>query len=226
MLLEIFLREEKHVEAIAICQEGQLYDPTMLPYYYYEGLCHYTLGEQEKAIDAFKRGVAHVEENSDPEAVSDIYASLGDIYFNLKEKDLAFAAYDSALVFKSDNLMCMNNYAYYLSLEGKDLDKAEAMSRKTVEASPEEPTYLDTYAWILFKKEQYTQARLYIDETLKYAKETPEDAGLFEHAGDIYYKCGDRDAAMDFWKKALKLSDDEEQCATLKKKLKLKRWVP
>ncbi len=226
MLLEIFLREEKHVEAIALCQEGQLYDPTMLPYYYYEGLCHYTLGEQEKAIDAFKRGVAHVEENSDPEAVSDIYASLGDIYFNLKEKDLAFAAYDSALVFKSDNLMCMNNYAYYLSLEGKDLDKAEAMSRKTVEASPEEPTYLDTYAWILFKKEQYTQARLYIDETLKYAKETPEDAGLFEHAGDIYYKCGDREAAMDFWKKALKLSDDEEQCATLKKKLKLKRWVP
>lgn len=225
-LLEIFLRERKTAEAIALCQGGELYDPTMLPYYYYEGLCHNTLGEKEKAIDAFKRGVAHIDEKSNGEIASDIYASLGDIYFDMKEKELAYAAYDSALVFKSDNLMCMNNYAYFLSLEGENLDKAEAMSRKTVEASPDEPLFLDTYAWILFQKAQYTQARHYIDETLKYATDTSEDATLFEHAGDIYYKCGDRETALAFWEKALKLCDDEEQCATLKKKVKLKRWVP
>ena len=144
----------------------------------------------------------------------------------MKEKDAAFAAYDSALVYKSDNYLCMNNYAYYLSLEEVELDKAEAMSRKTVEAFPEEPTYLDTYAWVLFQKQQYTQARLYIDETLKYAQEIAEDAGLFEHAGDIYYKCGDKESAVNFWKKARSLSADEEQCAKLQKKIKLKRWVP
>ncbi len=225
-LLEISLRQNNYEEAIRLCREGQLYDPNLLIFYYYEGLCLYTNDEKQKAIDALRRGATRIDEKTDPGIASDLYATLGDIYFDLKEKGAAFAAYDSALVHKSDNYMCMNNYAYYLSLEEVELDKAEALSRKTVEAFPEEPTYLDTYAWVLFQKQQYTQARLYIDETLKYTQEIAEDAGLFEHAGDIYYKCGDKESAINFWKKALSLSADEEQCAKLQKKIKLKRWVP
>jgi tetratricopeptide (TPR) repeat protein len=225
-LLEISLRQNNYAEAIRLCREGQLYDPNLLLFYYYEGLCLFSNEEKKQAIDALQRGATHIDENTDPQIASDLYATLGDIYFDMKEKDAAFAAYDSALVYKSDNFLCMNNYAYYLSLEEVELDKAEAMSRKTVEAFPEEPTYLDTYAWVLFQKQQYTQARLYIDETLKYAQEIAEDAGLFEHAGDIYYKCGDKESAVNFWKKALSLSADEEQCAKLQKKIKLKRWVP
>ena len=80
----------------------------------------------------------------------------------------AYAAYDSSLVYNPDNIGTLNNYAYFLSVERKDLDKAEEMSYRTVKAEPDNETYLDTYAWILFEKGRYTEARIYIEQTLRY----------------------------------------------------------
>ena len=74
----------------------------------------------------------------------------------------AYAAYDSSLVYNPSNIGALNNYAYYLSVERRDLDKAEEMSYKTVKAEPNNSTYLDTYAWILFEKGNYAEARIYI----------------------------------------------------------------
>ena len=82
----------------------------------------------------------------------------------------AYAAYDSSLVYNPNNIGTLNNYAYYLSVERTNLDKAEEMSYKTVKAEPENATYLDTYAWILFEKKRYTEARIYIEQAMKKAK--------------------------------------------------------
>ena len=81
--------------------------------------------------------------------VSDFYALMGDILQQKGNTNEAYAAYDSCLQWKDDNIGCLNNYAYYLSLENKNLSKAEQMSYKTVKAEPKNSTYLDTYAWIL-----------------------------------------------------------------------------
>ena len=143
----------------------------------------------------------------------------------------AYAAYDSALVYKDDNIGALNNYAYYLSLEKKDLDKAEEMSYRTVKAEPNNATYLDTYAWILFEKGKYTEARIYIDQAIQHG--TDNSSVVVEHCGDIYYHCGEKDKALEFWKEAEKLAEEavEEEdkrepneLKLLKKKIRNKRY--
>ena len=112
----------------------------------------------------------------------------------------AYAAYDSALVYNPNNIATLNNYAYYLSVERKDLDKAEEMSYRTVKAEPENATYLDTYAWILFEKERYTEARIYIEQAMRNGGDTSQV--IVEHCGDIYYMLDEKDKALEYWKKA------------------------
>ena len=132
----------------------------------------------------------------------------------------AYAAYDSALVYNPSNIGALNNYAYYLSVEQRDLDKAEEMSYKTVKAEPNNSTYLDTYAWILFEKGNYAEARIYIDNAMK------SDGGksdvIVEHCGDIYFMTGDVEGALGYWKKALEMGSESK---TLKQKIEKKKFI-
>ena len=132
----------------------------------------------------------------------------------------AYQAYEKAIETYGNNVGALNNYAYYLSLEKRDLDKAEEMSYKTVKAEPENGTYLDTYAWILFVKGNYTQAKLYIDMAMK--ADGDKSADVVEHCGDIYYMAGETAAAVEYWKQALELGS---QSAKLKQKINQKKYV-
>jgi tetratricopeptide (TPR) repeat protein len=92
---------------------------------------------------------------------------LGDILHKKDMKEEAYNAYDSCLVYDPDRMMCLNNYAYFLSVDGRELEKAEKMSHKTIMAEPTNGTYLDTYAWILYQEGRYEEAKMYIDMALK-----------------------------------------------------------
>lgn len=132
------------------------------------------------------------------------------------------AAYDSCLQWKDDNVMALNNYAYYLSEQGKDLHKAESMSYKTIKAEPNNGTYLDTYAWILFMQERYADAKTYIDAALKNRDSTENNSAVLEHAGDIYAMNGITDEAVEYWKKA---KTDDYPSPTLDWKIKNKQYI-
>ena len=174
----------------------------------------------KEAIDVLRKGTEQYDGESQQELASDLYALLGDLLHTTGKKAEAYAAYDSSLVINPENMGSLNNYAYFLSLDKEQLDKAEAMSYKTVQADEINPTYLDTYAWILYVKGRYEQARLYIDETLKYIDDTEDNAGIIDHAGDIYWQCGEREKAVDFWKRALKLTTDVTEQKEIEAKLK------
>lgn len=226
-LLLHYLAEADTENILKISQEGERYNPEMLFFYYYEGLALYQLERHQESIDAFLRGTATLTEDSDPETASDLYATLGDVYHELKMNDEAYKAYGEALAFNPDNIMCLNNFAYYLSLEGKQLDKALEMSKRTVDAHPDDSNFLDTYAWILYKKGQYTMAKINIDQAIKnLPEEEREDASaasFYEHAGDIYYHCKDVNQAVDYWKQALQVAEDQDTINKLNKKLKNRR---
>lgn len=222
-LLNILLRKKDMAAVADLCRESELYDPSQLIFYYYEGMACLETGRYDDAIEALQRGTEHVDDQTDTEMASDLYAALGDTYHEAGQLPQAYAAYEKALELNADNLLCLNNYAYFLALEGKQLDKAEAMSRRTVEAEPDNATYLDTYAWILYRLKRYGQARTYIDETLRHADETAANASLFDHAGDIYYRCGERAEAVKFWIKASSLTDDEAERDALNRKIKRRR---
>ncbi len=219
---------ERLDEVIELCKAARQYNPDDMAFYYYQGFAYYRQDDFDNALDAFQNGVSVITDESNPDIASDFYEVMGELLYKKGKVREAFAAYDSCLVWKEDKISCMNNYAYYLSELGEQLDKAERMSYKTIKAEPENATFLDTYAWILFKQERYAEAKIYIDQTLQYDPQA--SAILLEHAGDIYAKCGDMEKALDFWQQSLaKASDDSEVKAEhkelLKKKIKQKKYL-
>lgn len=231
-LLSFAISKEDLDEVIRICSPAVEYMPEALEFYYYWGIAHYQKDQHDEALEVFKKGVNQVGENSDKNMVSDFYSIMGDLYHTKKMNVEAYAAYDSALVYKPDNIGALNNYAYYLSVEKKDLDKAEEMSYKTVKAEPTNNTYLDTYAWILFEKGKYAEARIYIDQALQNGGD--KSSVVVEHCGDIYWMAGEQEKALEYWKQAEKLAAeptenesekrDEKELALLKKKIANKKY--
>ena len=219
-LIQNIWKEEQYDKVISISRPAQEYNPEEMVFYYFEGFAQYMKKENDAALQTFKKGVAQIKPDSDPNIVSDFYAIMGDI---LHEKGLdkeAFEAYDSCLHWRPENLAALNNYAYYLSLSKNDLKKAEQMSYKTIKKEPANPTFLDTYAWILFLQKRYEEANIYIDQAIK--NDTTPSGVLFEHAGDIYYHVGKTAEALASWQQALKLGD---KSATLKKKIELQKYI-
>lgn len=189
-LLSYAIRDNNLDDVIRIAKPALEYNPESLEFYYYLGIAYHQKGETDEALDVFTKGVKQINEKSDKGVVSDFYAILGDLYHSKEMHAEAYAAYDSSLVYNPDNIGTLNNYAYFLSVERKDLDKAEEMSYRTVKAEPDNETYLDTYAWILFEKGRYTEARIYIEQALR--NKGDKSRTIVEHAGDIYYMLGER----------------------------------
>ncbi len=213
---------------IELCREARQYNPDEMAFYYYQGIACYQKGNLDDALNAFQNGIGVITQESNPAIVSDFYAVMGDILHQKGMEREAYAAYDSCLQWKDDNIGCLNNYAYYLSVRGEQLDKAEQMSYRTIKAEPKNATYLDTYAWILFRQERYSEAKIYIDQTL--ACDSDTSAVLLEHAGDIYYHVGETDKAVDFWQEALNRSGGStelvgDRLQVLTRKIKLRKYL-
>lgn len=215
----------------AICRQGVNYYSDKLIFHYYLGLSLYEQDNAQGAIDAFSQGLRVKGEDESPEMVSDLFAIMGDLYYQQSQPEAAFAAYDSALVYNESNVSCLNNYAYYLSLRNEQLNRAEEMSYRTIKAEPKNVTYLDTYAWILFMQENYAEARIYIDRVVPSDVADDEllsneslSGNVFEHAGDIHIMCGNVEVALRMWHLALRKQD--QTCSPqIEKKIKQKKYI-
>ena len=211
---------------ISLCQDARQYNPDEMAFYYYQGIAYYQKDQLDEALNAFQNGIGVITPESDPAIVSDFYAVMGDIMHQRGMEQEAFAAYDSCLQWMDDNIGCLNNYAYYLSEKGIQLEKAEQMSYRTIKAEPKNATYLDTYAWILFMQKRYSEAKIYIDQTLQC--DSDSSSVLLEHAGDIYYHTKDVERAVTLWQKALERADDAADSSRrqlLARKIKLKKYL-
>ena len=182
-------------------------------FYLFSGIGYFNLKDYEKTLKVLEKG-RRLSANKELTANFDTY--IGDTYHVLGNKEKAYEAYDRVLKYNPDNIYVMNNYAYYLSLDNKDLERALQMSGNTIKAEPKNPTYLDTYAWILYKMERYQEAKKFMDKVFKYDKK-PQGVN-YEHLGDILYKMGDTKNAVKNWKKAKKAGGEVSEF--LEKKIK------
>ncbi|SHK37114.1 tetratricopeptide repeat protein [Xylanibacter ruminicola] len=173
---------------ISLCQDARQYNPDEMAFYYYQGVAFYRRDSLDAALSAFKNGIDVIKEDSDPAIVSDFYAVMGDILHQKGMVKESYEAYDSCLQWKDDNMGCLNNYAYFLSEAGEQLNKAEQMSFKTIKAEPKNATYLDTYAWILYMLGRYSEAHIYIEQALQNLDENQDNSVIKEHADKIKQK--------------------------------------
>jgi tetratricopeptide (TPR) repeat protein len=222
-LLNIALVEEQMDEVIEICNRALVYFPDASEFYYYKGSAYYQKKEYPEALKIFTEGLSSIpEENT--KLLSSFYGQMGDLYYQMGEKEKAYQTYDKALEDKEMNILIMNNYAYFLSLDKKDLDKAERMSAKCGQLQPDNATYIDTYAWIFFQKGNYSLAKFYIESAL--SKTEDKSGDITDHYGDILFKIGNIEKAVSEWKKALLLKEiNGENTTVLKRKIEEKRIV-
>jgi len=226
--LELNLEYDKQDDIRRICQEALTYFPKEPIFWFYLGLSWTSEMEQRavdkdkclKAIEAFDQAII-VADSSDKGFVSRLYGITGDTYLMMGDTVKAFSFYDKALEVFPGNLLVLNNYAYFLALKGTDLDRAERMSRKTIEADPTNTTFLDTFAWIFFKQGQYGLAKIYIERAVANSEEPNKE--ILEHYGDILWFNKEYDEARQQWKKAAQLENPSE---SLLKKVEVGSYYP
>lgn len=171
--------------------------PNQAILYFYQGSAHLLQKDYQSAIAILEHGSKYARVNPDLAAV--FFGQLGDAYNGIGDHVQSDKAFDVALKNQPNNEYVLNNYSYYLSLRNEDLDKAFMMSEKLVKRFPENPTYLDTHGWVLYKQGKYKEAKKY----LELATEKSSTSGIiFEHYGDVLFKLGQKNEAIKQWEKA------------------------
>ena len=228
-LLQYYAERRDYFSLEEICRRGINYHPNELVYPYFLGMILYDSGHYEEALTVLDKGLRQRSENTRLVLISETFTIKGDVYFKMDRYEDAFLEYDSALVYNKDNILCLNNYAYYLSLHNEDLDKAEEMSYRTIKVEPNNRTYLDTYAWILFMQNKFEDAQKYMDIVVP--RDSSEhflmtdlytSTAILEHAGDVAWMNGDMERAIYLWQLAVKRADDELTPVLMKKAKKKK----
>lgn len=229
-LLQYYASRKDYFSLEEICRRGVNYHPKDLVYPYFLGMIMLERNNNAEALEVLDRGIRLRSEDTRLALVSDAFTVKGDVFYKMGKHADAFLQYDSALVYNKDNVLCLNNYAYYLSLRNEYLDKAEEMSYRTIKAEPDNRTYLDTYAWILFMQAKYEQAQEYMDKVVP--RDSSEQflmtdlytsTAILEHAGDIAWMNGDAERATYLWQLAVRRGDDEVT-PILRKKAKKRKY--
>lgn len=220
--LQEALNKDQTDKALRLCQDGILYSPEELIYAYYGSLLTYQGGDHEAAAAMLQHGLEIHSEDATLALVADAYGTLGDMLHELGRHEESYAAYDYSLMLEPSNAYYLNNYAYFLCIDGRELERAEEMSDRAVALEPQNVSYLDTYAWIMYRKGDYERAKVYIDEAIRHQDED-ESYTIWDHAGDIYFRCRLTADAVWLWKKALPLADDEEAARAIRQKIRQRR---
>lgn len=181
--------------------EAIQYFPTQPVIYYFKGLSSYQLNKTEEAISSIKSGIDYAINN--PSLKADMYALLGNAYHKTGQMKESDEAMEQVLKIDKGNKVTLNNYSYFLSLRGDSLDKAERMSMVCIELEPLNYTYLDTYAWVLYKQNKFDKALIQIEKA--YQNGGNQNAVIVEHYGDILFKLGQAEKANERWNEAIKL---------------------
>lgn len=214
--LDLVLEEYGHLLAYGKTAIELFPDQPFL--YVMTGIASFQLKDYPTALDRFNRALKLVV--SDNDLLAQIYMHLGDTYHALNNPEESDKAYDKSLQIRDNNAYVLNNYAYYLSVRNKDLEKAEQMSKRALALDPENSSFQDTYGWIMYKLGKYEDAKVWIGKALN----DPEgvSAEVLEHYGDTLYRLGDAAGALEYWKRAKAKGEGSE---LLDKKIEEKKLL-
>lgn len=195
--MQLLMQEGKIEEAINAGEKAVEHvpqDPVVL----------YFLGNAYLSSQQFEKAIKILKEASDLPARSplktNIYGSLGDAFAATETWNQAFEQYEQALSINAKNIQVLNNYAYYLAQQQKNLSKAEQMARKATVLDPNNPSYLDTLGWVFYQTKEYKKALEYIRKAVETGQASAE---VLEHMGDVLDKLNRAEEAKSWWKKAL-----------------------
>lgn len=163
-------------------------------------IAYWQQGNIEKAIKTYENILRKLPEG-DPMLIN-CYGSLGDLYHEDGNRRKAYSCYEKGLKIDDNYSPILNNYAYFLSQDGRHLSKALEMSRKTVLNEPDNATYLDTYGWLLYLTGNYDEAKKYLKKAMAYGGK--ENATILDHYAEVLFALKDYNLAFLYWGNAEK----------------------
>lgn len=210
-LAEHYYEQAEFDKALRTCKLWVAIEEEASQPYFIQGATLYQKNEYEESIQSLHKAIANLNrnENGTESFLAGVYFFLVANYSVLEDSVNIRKAYDSLIKFSPNDPLGLNNYAYWLVENTEELDLALSLSARSLEISPDEPSYLDTYAWILYKQGHYEEARRYQRRAVALASDDPQ-AILFEHLGDIEIKLGNKKEALANWRKALKVVGGNE----------------
>jgi tetratricopeptide (TPR) repeat protein len=188
--------------------------PNQAVFWFYNGTGHMIEKNFARAVKSLEYGKRL--SSGEPELIAQFNLQLGDSYNSLKEYAKSDKSYDEVLAVDANNEHVLNNYSYFLALRNEKMQKAREMAERLIKQHPNNPTYLDTYAWVLYKMGEYNEARKYLEQAVAIS----DDATIVEHYGDVLFKLGKKEEAVSQWQKA-KLKG--EASAFIDRKIKEKK---
>ncbi len=207
-LIEIYWQKDNTSEVLSFSQLAIERFPLSPTFYYYQALAFSQKENHKLCIESLLKGKDFIFDND--ELLSDFYSLLGNEYHALNDNKSSDDSYDKALIYNPNNIYVLNNYSYYLSNRDEKLVLAKKMILKCLELTSENPnpSFIDTYAWILYKLGEYELAKKEIEKALDLEKYS---AVIFDHYGDILLKLGMKEKALLEWKKAYDLDSQNNK---------------
>lgn len=200
-ILELDVRLEKIDFLLEDAKNAVEIFPNEPVFVYYLGFANYQLQDYKNAIKNFEKLIKLIDDSTEEEMLIDVYHYLAHAYHYEKNYKKSDEIFEKLLQYDENNPIILNNYAYYLALRGENLEKALSMIERVIQTNPEEPSFLDTYGWVLFKMKRYDEAFKWIEKAYN-KKKSPE---ICEHLGDIYFLKGNKSKALELWNEAKKL---------------------
>ena len=205
-ILFIDVEESNYDSLIVYSEKAILFYPTEPLYYYFYGVSNSFFKNHLAAKNSLESGMEYVFDND--ALYNEFQISLADTYNSLSLFEKSDSLYEQVLLTNPDNAIVLNNYSYYLSLRKHNLREAEKMSKRCNDLEPNNGTYQDTYAWVLYCLEDFDNARLWLEKALKNGGDN--SAVIIEHYGDVLFKLGLKKEAINQWIKAKSTGNGSE----------------
>lgn len=218
-LMWIYSRKEDPTALLTLSNNVTTKFPKEFMGYYFKGVASFLLQQYSNAINSLNAALEIG--NGEKKFLGDIYSLLGDSYHATGQHRQSDSSYEKALVLRPKDALIMNNYSYYLSLRGENLDRAAELSKQSLDLEPESPTYMDTYAWILFRQEKFGEAKQWIEKALQYP-DAQKNPNVLEHYGDILFNLKEVTKAVEYWQMA---KDKGASSVDLARKIAEKRYI-
>ncbi|MBL4716353.1 MAG: tetratricopeptide repeat protein [Bacteroidia bacterium] len=192
---------EEYEVLIEETQKAIEYFPNHAVLYYFSSVAKMQLKDYHDAIITIKKGIGLTIDNSS--LLSQFYSNLGDAYHKVNVDTASDNAYRKSLKLDPNNSYVLNNFSYYLSLRGENLEEAEKMSFKSNQIEPDNSAFQDTYGWILYQRNDYKESKYWLEKAMENGGD--KSAVILEHYGDLMYRVGDSEKAVEYWIKAKEL---------------------
>jgi len=173
--------------------------PNQSVIWYYGGMGAYMKKDYTKAVKYLDQSKKLASTQTEVKIMA--LCLMGDAYNELKNHPKSDESYEEVLKLDRNNDHALNNYSYFLSLRKEKLELAKELSERLMKKYPGNPSYIDTYGWVLYQLKDYVNAKKY----LEVAMSTSKKGVIVEHYGDVLFKLGEKENAISAWKEAKQL---------------------